>query len=648
MARSGPAQLQWAPFDDGSQSKGAEQGPRDGPPWSDPSLVGGMICGTEPGFRSIFPEKRRCTPEVQGDQDKRQGALTLARWDDERRRYLSMFTTIGVGFALYYFAQALFTAAKGLAAVHAVIVLCMVVAKVLSRPPRDTRWGTTMFLFTLNNFVFFSSVFDGLIEAPGLWSIALLPMATAFLWDLRATIVASVVALLDVLVLAWMGKNYAFAREFDAGPDLVLIMMMFTISLFSLFSFLSTSASHRKLCTLESKKKQLDQANQESMHAFEEKQVFLAKMSHEIRTPMNGLLGCVRELQSVAKGDERLRSIAASTQQDAENLLVALDACLDTSQSVELSQAAGHIQAHPVDLESSLRRASAKLGRLERWADVGAQIELGPEYRWCELDEGRVHQLLLNLAAAMPASHLCAEPKLCARIAAQKDSARAWIELELGGPYPKVVASDQLISGSSGLELLRTSLDRDCVSLAQAVSLQLIHEMGAVPLMHGDNPELMVGARIPFVGAVHAMQRSEPRSQQAQAPLVLVADDNAINVKVASLMLQRCGCQVEVAVNGVQAVDASRARRFDLVLMDVRMPEMDGLEATRRIVASCPFNAKTPIVALTANAFESDRRACLAAGMVEHLAKPLKPEALSRVLAKYIQPQPAQEERRCG
>ncbi len=122
--------------------------------------------------------------------------------------------------------------------------------------------------------------------------------------------------------------------------------------------------------------------------------------------------------------------------------------------------------------------------------------------------------------------------------------------------------------------------------------------------------------------------------------IVLLVEDNPINQLVASEMLQLLGAEVECVHDGIQALDAMQSRRFDLVLMDIQMPRMDGIETTREIRrleqgGSLP---ETPVVALTANASDADRQRCLAAGMNDFLAKPVKTEQIAAVLARYLRP----------
>jgi CheY-like chemotaxis protein len=116
-----------------------------------------------------------------------------------------------------------------------------------------------------------------------------------------------------------------------------------------------------------------------------------------------------------------------------------------------------------------------------------------------------------------------------------------------------------------------------------------------------------------------------------------VAEDNAVNQKLIARILEKKGHRVDVVGNGREAVDAVMKVGYDLVLMDVQMPEMDGLEATRRIrAADRPAVARIPIIALTANAMQGDQERCLSAGMDDYLSKPVKPADLTATLDRWL------------
>jgi CheY-like chemotaxis protein len=119
----------------------------------------------------------------------------------------------------------------------------------------------------------------------------------------------------------------------------------------------------------------------------------------------------------------------------------------------------------------------------------------------------------------------------------------------------------------------------------------------------------------------------------ARHPLrILLAEDNVVNQKLALRLLQQMGYRADLASNGIEAVESVERQTYDVVLMDVQMPEMDGLEAARRITARWPPEARPRIVAMTANAMQGDREMCMAAGMDDYLTKPIRVETLVETL----------------
>jgi len=133
----------------------------------------------------------------------------------------------------------------------------------------------------------------------------------------------------------------------------------------------------------------------------------------------------------------------------------------------------------------------------------------------------------------------------------------------------------------------------------------------------------------------HAAEPTTDEVKPATSPLrILLAEDNAVNQKVALRLLERLGYGADVASNGLQAIEALERKPYDVVLMDVQMPELDGLDASRRICERWPPETRPRIIAMTANAMPEDREACLAAGMDDYVAKPIRPEELARALGR--------------
>jgi CheY-like chemotaxis protein len=141
-------------------------------------------------------------------------------------------------------------------------------------------------------------------------------------------------------------------------------------------------------------------------------------------------------------------------------------------------------------------------------------------------------------------------------------------------------------------------------------------------------PEPAATPTAPAAGAAREeMARSHPLR-------ILLAEDNVVNQKLALRLLQQMGYRADLASNGIEAVEAVARQAYDVVLMDVQMPEMDGLEASRQITARWPAGERPRIIAMTANAMQGDREMCLAAGMDDYVTKPIRPQQLTEALQK--------------
>jgi CheY-like chemotaxis protein len=159
--------------------------------------------------------------------------------------------------------------------------------------------------------------------------------------------------------------------------------------------------------------------------------------------------------------------------------------------------------------------------------------------------------------------------------------------------------------------------------------------------LHACLARVLVSSRTPERIVTAAPGRSFAAAFDDSGPSILVAEDNPVNQKVTMLQLRNLGYVADLATNGQEALDALRRKPYKLVLMDAQMPVMDGLEAARQIrraqaSGEPAFARPLRIVAMTANAMTGDRDACLASGMDDYLAKPVRPDALRLVLAKYL------------
>jgi len=367
--------------------------------------------------------------------------------------------------------------------------------------------------------------------------------------------------------------------------------------------------------------------------ATKAKSEFLAVMSHEIRTPLNGVLGMAELLASSAL-DETQRHWVETIRDSGGNLLAIINDILDFS---KIEAGRMDLESHDFDVRAELLKIENLFRPLAVRKGLAMAVEGSVSARpWVRGDSVRFTQIVSNLLAN--AIKFTDEGEVVLRWDCREDGEAIALHVRvtdtgmgipadrmdhLFQPFSQAESSTTRRFGGTGLGLAI------CARLAEAMG-------GAIEVLSspGTGTTMSVSLRLPRGAPQQAAAGPVglPAAAQAVSHLsVLLVEDNRVNQTLALAMLRRLGIEADLAVTGREAVARVVQGSYDLVLMDMQMPEMDGVEASRAIRGN-PHGPQPVIVALTANAFASDRARCLEAGMDGFVSKPYRMEDLRGAL----------------
>lgn len=455
--------------------------------------------------------------------------------------------------------------------------------------------------------------------------------------------------------ITWVYIKAALNKREGAGFALASVVMVFTVFMHNLLEYLTLLEENlllnfigffsffflQSLILSYRFTNSLSRARVKAEEAAKAKSQFLSTMSHEIRTPLNAVIG-LSDLLLESNSEEEKQEFAQNIKQSGENLLDIINNILDYS---KFESAGIEPNLHPVNVRKAIHEILTMLSPLSSGKNLSVSLDISQDTpEWCKTDETHLKQILINLVGN--AIKFTSEGEISILVHPAKNLDKP------GNLLFEITDTGTGISKKDAHRLFKsfTQVDSSRTRKHGGTGLGLVISKKLVEALGGDiwfESEAERGTTFFFTIDAEETEPVDQTKEDVKYPehdtdtdlealKVLVVEDNFMNQKVITSILHKNNLNADIATNGQEALEQLQSKNYDLVFMDMEMPVMDGIEATKKIRDTLPEHKQPVIIAMTANAFFEDRERCLKAGMNDFLSKPISVEMVKTSLKKWF------------